>query len=785
MLLLVWAVCSGCGIFLPEKIKWARLCGAYGLIRELSRKPVVGVVMMVSITPVYLAACALCSALRACWSSDSGKSVLTVGGWLVPDRKEKEDACYTLVRQLGQVPVIGGPIVVLVLPTYCVGKLVVAMASASYRCMMVIWEHPAGKVVLTVGGWLVQQYHQAPRYETPSMQCEDSRHEVPRSTDDSIQKSEQKHRHADVVFECVRSIGKIPMIGGPVALPLIIMWGIGRLVGDTWATHIGRAVLTLGGSLLPTCSESPCYFCIRKVAGAVPILGGPIALPALMLWCCTECIAALWRCLVRVARIIWNNPCGRGILTLGGSSLARPSAATAIGHPAYAQLMQKLGSLPLLGVLAVVSAVLYALGELLALLFFKRPGVRGAWWSTMLVTRRILLAVRVKCIYAMAVKLHRVRANIKNYFATRDLLWQQREIAGLGYQWPSWVLSSRDPPNSLEVYDPDLWYANQDVHDVSWPCQLVCEAIDRARSMTVLELYRSAGRCLAPADSTMLASTNYGTTRGALTFSSGTLSIGRLSEALRIGAKDRAEKYAEIALIAAEEGHATSPERNDASEIGEEGDLNHLAPGPSRSSREAQPPKEKDAEHHLVNSAYLLSDLRVKVSQLRTCVHQSPLMERQIDSILCSFLGQEALDSLRVGDRYQQTEAWVLLSTGLSSADLVRARRLRDSGQLSTRPDLLAILKVIEDTAAEDDGAALGREQIWHRLAEAQAVQQLPTRRPLVMGSTSSSMCATAVHNCYDYPQVVIALPTWLGTTHDGQLPVLRASAPDGDDSRP
>ena len=77
------------------------------------------------------------------------------------------------------------------------------------------------------------------------------------------------------------------------------------------------------------------------------------------------------------------------------------------------------------------------------------------------------------------------------------------------------------------------------------------------------------------------------------------------------------------------------------------------------------------------------------------------------------------------------------------------------------------------------------REQIWHRLAEAQAVQQLPTRRPLVMGSTSSSMCATAVHNCYDYPQVVIALPTWLGTTHDGQLPVLRASAPDGNDSRP
>jgi hypothetical protein len=51
-----------------------------------------------------------------------------------------------------------------------------------------------------------------------------------------------------------------------------------------------------------------------------------------------------------------------------------------------------------------------------------------------------------------------------------------------------------------------------------------------------------------------------------------------------------------------------------------------------------------------------------------------------------------------------------------------------------------------------------------------------------MMGSTSSSKCATAVHNCYDYPQVVIALPTWLGTTHDGQLPVLRA---DGDDSRP
>jgi hypothetical protein len=901
VLLLVWAISCGFGVLLPEELGWAG--AAYETVRSMSRKPILGVVMMASVTPVYLAICLLSSMIRGCWNTAAGKVLFTAGGWLIPDRADKEDECYTSIRQCAQTPVIGGPIAAFALPIYCVGKSAVLVASAIYWCVMATWEQPAGKVLFTAGGWLIpdradkedecytsiRQCAQTPviggpiaafalpiycvgksavlvataiywcvmaTWEQPagkvlftaggwlvpqldqvpgtlalmspgdstmvvaekdleqgllgnvqqaSTQIRDIERGAPAHTVGLHSVPAQSRRREDAVYQCVRSAGKTPLVGGPLALALVIPWGVGKLawviVSSMWATRIGRSVLTFGGALVPNRGESPdskadsgrngnridrlsdqCYSLIRTVGG-VPVLGGPIALPLLMLWCLAVCIVAVWRCLLHTACVVWAHPFGKAIVTLGGSLVAQPSDVTTLGHPVYSKVVRMLGPLPVFGVTAVVTAVLYALGEILALLF-KRPSIRGAWWSIVLATRRIVLASRVHCTYAMIVKLHRARANVWNYFAMRDIVWQQWETLGISYKLPGWILSNRPPAFGLEVYDPELFLANQDLQDVKWPCRLVCEAIDRAHAIVVVEMYKSAGRCLAPADCTMLASTSYDMTRGQLTFSGGTLSIGRLSATLVRAAKAQASKLelrltqsngqAEATLSAAEEGHACEGTSKSAEMV--DGGL-HRRPMHSVST-------EQDAEQQqLARALHLLNDLRRRVSQLnaQAQVRQSPLMERRIDSILCSFLGQEGLDASRIGDRYQRAEAWVRLLTGLSSADLVRARRLRDSRSLATRADLLAVLRVIDEIAAQNEGdidlvdAALEREQVWQRLADVGAVGQLPALRPAVMGvaATNAASDVTAAHGCYEYPQVVHAVPVWPGTTQDGQLPVL------------
>merc|ERR1712216_575940 len=154
------------------------------------------------------------------------------------------------------------------------------------------------------------------------------------------------------------------------------------------------------------------------------------------------------------------------------------------------------------------------------------------------------------------------------------------------------------------------------------------------------------------------------------TFSSGTLSIGRLSATLVRAAKAQASRLdlkltqsngqAEAVLVAAEEGRV---------EVPTDGQL-HRRPSPRAHSVSA----ERDAEQqHLAKALQLLSDLRQRVLQLKTQVRHSPQMARRTDSLLCSFLGQEGLDAARLGDRCQQAEAWVLLLTGLSAASDVAA----------------------------------------------------------------------------------------------------------------
>jgi hypothetical protein len=691
-----------------------------------------------------------------------------------------------------------------------VGRLAVHVATAMYRCVMAMWERPAGKVLFTAGGWLIPKLDKTPSTDRVPTQVEDIEQGAPAHTVDLQPVPAQSRRREDGVYKCVRSIGKVPLVGGPLALPLLIPWSVGKIawiaMSTMWASHIGRSVLTFGGALVPSRGEAPdskadngrngnridtsrlsdqCYSLIRTVGG-VPVLGGPIALLLLVLWCLAVCIVAVWRCLKHTACTVWANYYAKAIISLGGSLVAKPSTVTAIGHPVYAKIVRALGPLPVFGVIAIVGAVLYALGEILALILFKRPSIRGAWWSIVLATRRMVSVARVKCCYAMVVKLRRARAKIRNYFAMRDLVWQQREALGISYRLPGWILSNRPPKHGLETYDPDLWLANQDLQDVKWPCRLVCEAIDRAHAIVVVEMYRSVSRCLAPAECTMLASTSYDTTRGALTFSSGTLSIGRLSATLVRAAKAQASRLdlkltqsngqAEAVLVAAEEGRAC---RGQAVEVPIDGQL-HRRPSPRAHSVSV----ERDAEQqHLTKALHLLSGLRQRVLQLKTQVRHTPQMARRIDSLLCSFLGQEGLDAARLGDRCQQAEAWVLLLTGLSAADLVRARRLRDSRRLTTRPDLVAILGVIEEIASQnDDGAELQREQVWQRLADVGAVGQLPALRPAVMGvaATNTASDVTAAHGCYEYPQVVHAVPVWPGTTQDGQLPVLEATDAQG-----
>jgi hypothetical protein len=166
-------------------------------------------------------------------------------------------------------------------------------------------------------------------------------------------------------------------------------------------------------------------------------------------------------------------------------------------------------------------------------------------------------------------------------------------------------------------------------------------------------------------------------------------------------------------------------------------------------------------------------------------------VEREIDRLLCAALGVAGVDAARVGARRQRIESWALLLTGLSAAELMRAKRLRDAGRLQ-REDLVCLLSVIDEMAAEDDSsggssAALceKRQELWDRLAVVPGLEAPAQSNPVVYGEAMEqpfTVLGTAAEESrpaaasdtlsYAYAFVVQGVPVWDGTTQTGELPL-------------
>merc|ERR1719329_1564985 len=95
-------------------------------------------------------------AVEKTWSSPGGKVVLTLGGWLVPRREDQnEDCAYQTIRSCGQLPLFGGPLAAVTLPVYAAARLIILLVRGIVWAVEKTWSSPGGKVVLTLGGWLV------------------------------------------------------------------------------------------------------------------------------------------------------------------------------------------------------------------------------------------------------------------------------------------------------------------------------------------------------------------------------------------------------------------------------------------------------------------------------------------------------------------------------------------------------------------------------------------------------------------------------------------------------
>jgi hypothetical protein len=169
-------------------------------------------------------------------------------------------------------------------------------------------------------------------------------------------------------------------------------------------------------------------------------------------------------------------------------------------------------------------------------------------------------------------------------------------------------------------------------------------------------------------------------------------------------------------------------------------------------------------------------------------VRKQPVVEveREIDRLLCSALGIESVDAIKVGARRQRIESWALLMTGLSAPELVRAKRLRDSGRLQ-REDLLHLLSVVDQMAAADnDLVGCERQILWDRLGSMRALGRPIETKPIVNGTTATvhpvqvqQLAAPLVPlpagdpcDTLKYSYTVQAVPVWDEVTPTGNLPL-------------
>merc|ERR1711939_240759 len=336
---------------------------------------------------------------------------------------------------------------------------------------------------------------------------------------------------------------------------------------------------------------------------------------------------------------------------------------------------------------------------------------------------------------------------------------------GISWKLPSWQVNPiAGPLHAFRCYDPELLYAELDCRDSAWPRQLCLEAASRAIAIRTVELFectknrRRLGWCCgrltvgAPSSARMLASTSYEQTRGSLTFSSGTLSIGRLSSALC---------NASASVVAA----------TDASPQGRSQD--------------------QETQRRLQELRWLHS-VQSQIASVQVRKRRVMEVERDLDLVLCRALGIEAVDAIRLGARRQRIESWALLMTGISAAELVRAKRLRDSGRLD-REDLLSLLSTIEQLVVIDDIVPCERREVWDRLELVRGLKA--PRKPVIQGELTMeqpthvatehptrALIGESIETLpTEYPQltadtlsyafVVHAVPVWAEETATGELP--------------
>eukprot|EP01047_Picozoa_sp_COSAG01_P012141 COSAG01_NODE_541_length_15735_cov_4.534088_4_plen_351_part_00 len=122
-----------------------------------------------------------------------------------------------------------------------------------WTCLLAVWKHPVGKVLLTLGGWLV-----------PNFKNEYG--------DSDTNRSKCLGDDPDAAYSCIRECGKMPLVGGPIvtfALPsylvckaMIWLWDkvVAPCLRAVWKTCLSPCLLAVWRTCL-----SPCLLKLHKV----------------------------------------------------------------------------------------------------------------------------------------------------------------------------------------------------------------------------------------------------------------------------------------------------------------------------------------------------------------------------------------------------------------------------------------------------------------------------------------------------------------------------------------
>jgi len=142
---------------------------------------------------------------------------------------------------------------------------------AVWTCLCAVWTHPVGKVLLTLGGWLV-----------PNFKNEDGHPDT--------NKSKCLDDDPDAAYSCIRECGKMPLVGGPTVTCLLpaylfckaMIWLCENVVtpclSAVWRTCLSPCLLAVWRTCLSPCLKAlaPCLAwlccCIRTANMVVKVV---------------------------------------------------------------------------------------------------------------------------------------------------------------------------------------------------------------------------------------------------------------------------------------------------------------------------------------------------------------------------------------------------------------------------------------------------------------------------------------------------------------------------------